>query len=97
MNDYRPDVKISKDEFKTQVRLNRGKLTKFDTELEMIFKHGIPGVIEFTLNKKLMGIENISFVATRPKNYQEKFCTWMGEKNWKAEKNELDLWFSENK
>lgn len=84
-------------DFKAQTRLNRGKLTKFDAELEMIFKHGIPDLLDFTLNKKLMGIENISFIATRPISYQENFCSWMAEKKWKAEKNELDLWFSQNK
>ena len=50
----------------------------------------------FTLRKKLMGTENISWIATQSSEYQEKFCSWYANKNWKAEKNELDLWFSQN-
>lgn len=84
------------EEFKAQTRLARGKLTKHDADLEMIYQHGIPALQEFTLTKKLMGVKNICFVATRPVAYQEKFCNWMMNKNWKAKKNELDLWFSSN-
>jgi len=87
---------MTEHDFTTQVRLNRGKLTKHSEDIVMIFRYGIPQLHEFTLTKKLMGIKNISFIATKPRRYQQKFCSWMADKHWKATKNELDLWFSTN-
>jgi hypothetical protein len=84
------------DEFKLQVRLNRGKLTKHDEDLETIFMFGIDELIQFTLEKKLMGVKNIASVALLPTSEQVGFCSFMAEKEWKANKNELELWFSQN-
>ncbi len=80
--------------FKTEVRLNRGKLTNYDQELEDIYNLGIIELAYFTIEKKLMGIRNIAWVASQPMTYQEKFLKWMAEKGWKATANEIDLWTS---
>lgn len=84
------------DEFKTKVRENRGKLSKHDEDLEVIFEKGEQCLIDFTLEKKLMGIQNIRWVAERSPVYQKQFCRWMAGKNWKAEKNEIQLWIDNN-
>ena len=78
--------------FKTEVRQCRGKLTRHDQDLEDIYNFGIPGLVYFTLDKKLMGISNIAWMALQPKAKQEQFITWMSDKNWKASKNELEMW-----
>ena len=83
-------------EFKAQVRENRGKLTHNDGDLDIIYSKGILELLRFTLTKKLMGIKNISWVAAQPTTYQLKFCNWMASKNWKATKNELELWTERN-
>lgn len=82
--------------FKKEVRRRRGKLTKHDKDLEVIHTYGIDALRMFTLEKKLMGIHNIAFIAMQDDEYQENFCSWMATKKWKADKNELDLWFGEN-
>ena len=84
------------EEFKNEMRLNRGKLTKYDTDLEVIYDSGTTDLVNFALNKKLMGVHNISWIAIQSYGYQIKFTTWMADKNWKASKEELDLWFSQN-
>jgi len=84
------------DEFKTELRLRRGKLTKFDEDIETIYTEGTAELAYFALNKKLMGIHNIAWVAVQSKAYQKRFTDWMADKHWKAEKNELDLWFTDN-
>ena len=43
-----------------------------------------------------MGIKNIRWIAIQTTEYQTKFTDWMSNKDWKATKNELDLFFSEN-
>lgn len=84
------------DEFKTKVRENRGKLSKHDEDLEVIFEKGEPCLHDFTLEKKLMGIQNIRWVAEHSKVYQEQFCRWMATKHWKATKDEIQLWVDNN-
>ena len=83
-------------EFKAQVRENRGKLTHNEGDLNTIYVSGIEALKEFTLSKKLMGIKNIAWVAEKSTTYQTKFCNWMASKNWKATKNELELWAERN-
>lgn len=83
-------------DFKNKVRNRRGALTSFDSHMAVIFKYGTKELKQFTLDKKLMGIENISWIALKPIDYQNKFTSWMLTKHWKAEKNELELWFSQN-
>ena len=79
-------------DFKDEVRATRGKLTKHETDLEVIYHNGIPELLQFTLEKKLMGVRNITWIALRPINVQETFIKWMASKNWKATKDELDLY-----
>lgn len=83
-------------QFKINMRVNRGKLTKHDQDMTIIFTDGTPELMLFALDKKLMGVHNIAWIATQPIGYQNRFTNWMAEKNWKADKNELDLWFSQN-
>ena len=83
-------------EFRVEVRDRRGKLTKHDEDLRVIYVFGTIALRHFTLNKKLMGIKNITWIATQSDAYQKRFTDWMADKNWKAEKNELDLWFADN-
>ena len=82
------------DEFAREVRLTRGRLTKYDNDIRDIFLGGTKELKEFTLKKKLMGVRNIAWISTQTVKYQDKFTKWMAEKNWKAPKHELDLWFS---
>ena len=84
------------DDFKNELRLARGKLTRHDEDMDVIYRHGTAELRDFTLTKKLMGIRNIAWIATQPIEYQARFTGWMANKNWKAEKNELDLWFANN-
>ena len=84
------------DEFAREVRLTRGRLTKHDNDIRDIYLGGTDELKEFTLKKKLMGVRNIAWIATQTVEYQDKFTKWMSEKNWKAPKHELDLWFSQN-
>ena len=81
------------DEFATQVRLNRGKLSNYDEELATIYFKGVPGLREFTLDKKIMGIKNISVIAGKSIRFQERFLSFMADKDWKATKDEIELWF----
>ena len=83
-------------QFKTETRLSRGKLTNHDQDLEDIYTLGVPGLVYFTMDRKLMGIANIAHIAQRPKEYQVKFLTWMADKGWKATKNELELRLSDD-
>ncbi len=83
-------------EFATELRMRRGRLSKHDADIATIYTKGTKELIEFTLEKKLMGIANIAKIATQSPEYQRKFTTWMAGKGWKAHKNELDLWFSSN-
>jgi len=87
---------MTEPDFKTEVRLARGKLTNHDVDMETIYRHGTAQLRDFTLTKKLMGIKNIAWIATQPPVYQNEFTEWMDEKDWKADKNELDLWFAAN-
>lgn len=80
------------EEFKSSMRANRGKLTKHDEDLATIYIGGTQALIDFALTKKLMGVKNIAWVADQPKAYQDRFTNWMAEKNWKATKQEVELW-----
>ena len=82
------------EEFKREVRATRGKLTKHDKDLREIYVSGTEELREFTLKKKLMGVHNIAWIATNTTAYQDEFTQWMADKNWKANKNELDLWLA---
>lgn len=84
------------EEFKAEVRDRRGKLTKHDNDLEIIYTKGTEPLRFFTLKKKLMGVSNIAWVATQPIGYQNRFTSWMADKNWKADTPTRDLWFADN-
>ncbi len=83
-------------DFKQQTRLSRGKLTNHDQDLEDIYNLGIPGLIYFTMDKKLMGISNIAWMAHQPKVYQVEFLKWMANLQWKATAENINLWISSN-
>lgn len=87
---------MDREDFVQQMRESRGKLTRYTRELEDIYENGIPALLEFSLTKKLMGVKNIQWISLQDGEYQERFCNFMEDKNWKADKNELDLWFSQN-
>ena len=84
------------EEFKAQMRANRGKLTRHDEDLATIYVGGTDALIDFALNKKLMGVKNIAWVAEQSTAYQNRFTNWMAEKGWKADKNEIELWAQRN-
>ena len=88
---------MTKQDFIDNMRLSRGKLTKETNALEYIWENGTPALLDFALSKKLMGVRNIHWIATQDLEYQTAFTDWMRDKNWKASKDELDLWFSQNK
>lgn len=80
------------DEFQATMRANRGKLTRHDDDLRDIYLGGTEELKEFALTKKLMGVKNIAWIATRSIAYQNRFTTWMADKEWKATKQEVEMW-----
>ena len=84
------------EDFKREVRDRRGKLTKHDQDLMDIYLGGSEALKDFTLNKKLMGVRNIAWVSAQSDAYQKRFTEWMADKNWKAQKNEIEMWLADN-
>lgn len=85
---------MSEADFIDEVVSRRGIRSNMDVQLSQIFKLGVPELATFTIEKKLMGINNIQYIAHLDRSVQLEFLGWMEAKNWKAKKDELDLWFS---
>jgi len=84
-------------EFKTKVRINRGKLSTMDSQLEDIYLNGTLELLHFTMEQKILGIEGIANIAWEDKEYQTKFMKYIASRNNKVNKNDIDLWLASNK
>ena len=61
-----------------------------------IFDFGTDGLIDFALNKKLLGVVNIAEMAlSLSHEEQDDFIEWVAEKGYKAPKQEVYLKYHE--
>ena len=85
------DYKMTKEQFKQEVRLVRGKLSKLDSELDKIYTDGISELRDLCINSKQMGIKNISELTNLTFSEQYEWYEWIVAKGFKATKNEMEL------
>ena len=82
-------------DFKSQVRHSRGKLKSSDEHLDIIFKNGTEGLIEFTLFEKAIGVENISDIATLGHEEQGGFVAWYYSLSPRPKKEMIELYLAD--
>ncbi len=85
---------MTRQQFKDQIRTNRGRLTSNEQELEDIYLGGTGDFIDFMLNTKHIGVIKASEIANRlTTEQQDEFVEFVEAT--KAKRNDIDLWLSE--
>ena len=85
---------MTNDEFKRQVRQNRGSLKSMDDELECINTIGTPALIAYTIHTKQVGIKTIAEISRATAIKQSNFIVWVSIV--KRTKQDIDLYMADN-
>ena len=79
------------EQFKSETRLTRGRLTGMDEALETIYNDGIELLRLLCYKNKQMGIANIAELTKLSEINQINWYQWLESKGFKAQKNEMEL------
>lgn len=79
------------EEFKSETRLTRGRLSNMDEELDTIYNDGILLLRLLCYKNKQMGIANIAELTKLTEIQQLNWYKWLESKGFKATKNEMEL------
>lgn len=79
-------------DFKRQMRMNRGKLSKMDAQLETIYTHGSSNFRIHMLNTKNIGLDNACNIIDRllPVE-QSELVTWIETTKPKPDADKVEL------
>lgn len=65
------------DSYKEQMRINRGRLSSMDNELEDVWENSTDKFREFTLHTKCLGITKLAWIANMLSGqHQDEFVDW---------------------
>jgi len=73
-------MRVTKEQYKEQMRTNRGRLKSVDAELEDIHYCGSDKLLEWSLHTKATGVTKIAYIATSIViSEQDDFVDWYYE------------------
>lgn len=70
------------EDYKAKMRVNRGRLTSMDAEMEDLWTNGTIPFREFSLHTKCLGISKLAWIANFLEAHEQlEFIEWVKENN----------------